>query len=92
MARKRRPGTIASTRITDEELIQRLQDEHPHILNATVEHAEFEGVLGKLTQLLPDEKPHHFYCRPCGEYHLKTHPHHAAMKRRRATKSQARRN
>jgi hypothetical protein len=45
MARKRRPGTIASTRITNEELIQRLQDEHPHILSATVGHAEFEGVL-----------------------------------------------
>src|SRR5271156_7017849 len=75
MARKQRPGTIASTRITDEELIQRLQDEHPHILSATVTHAEFEGVLGKLTQQLPDEKLPHFYCRPCGEYHLKTHPH-----------------
>ena len=24
----------------------------------------------------------HFYCRPCGEYHLKTHPHYRAMKRR----------
>ena len=60
----------------------RLQDEHPHILSATVGHAEFEGVLGKLTQQLPDEKPHHFYCRPCGEYHLKTHPHQAAMRKR----------
>ncbi len=26
----------------------------------------------------------HFFCRPCGEYHLKTHPHYAAMKRRAA--------
>jgi hypothetical protein len=24
----------------------------------------------------------HFFCRPCGEYHLKTHPHYRAMKRR----------
>jgi len=23
-----------------------------------------------------------FFCRPCGEYHLKTHPHYRAMKRR----------
>jgi hypothetical protein len=84
MARKQRPGTIASTRITDEELIQRLQDEHPHILSATVGHAEFEGALGTLTQQLPDEKPHHFYCRPCGEYHLKTHPHHAELGKRQA--------
>lgn len=27
----------------------------------------------------------HFFCRPCGEYHLKTHPHYRAAKRR-ATK------
>jgi hypothetical protein len=26
----------------------------------------------------------HFFCRPCGEYHLKTHPHYRAMKRRAA--------
>jgi hypothetical protein len=25
-----------------------------------------------------------FFCRPCGEYHEKTHPHYAAMKRRKA--------
>jgi len=26
----------------------------------------------------------HFFCRPCGEYHLKTHAHYRAMKRRKA--------
>jgi len=26
----------------------------------------------------------HFYCPPCGEYHLKTHAHYRAMKRRAA--------
>jgi hypothetical protein len=26
----------------------------------------------------------HFYCRPCADYHLKTHPHYRAMKRRKA--------
>src|ERR1700722_1852931 len=25
-----------------------------------------------------------FFCRPCGDYHKKTHPHYAAMKRRAA--------
>jgi hypothetical protein len=25
-----------------------------------------------------------FFCRPCGEYHEKTHPHYRAMKRRKA--------
>jgi hypothetical protein len=24
-----------------------------------------------------------FFCRPCGEYHLKVHPHYRAMKRRK---------
>jgi hypothetical protein len=88
MARKnQRTRTIASTRITDEEFIKRLQDEHPHILSATVGHAEFDATLGTLMQQLPDDKPRHFYCRPCGEYHLKTHPHHVAMNRRKAKAS-----
>jgi hypothetical protein len=25
-----------------------------------------------------------FFCRPCAEYHLKTHPHYKAQKRRAA--------
>lgn len=29
----------------------------------------------------------HFFCRPCGEYHLKTHPHYRAMKRRKAKRA-----
>jgi hypothetical protein len=75
MARKkRRTRTIASTRITDDELIARLQDQHPHILDAKVSQTEFERTLEKLMTQLPDENPH-FYCRKCGEYHLKTHPH-----------------
>jgi len=38
------------------------------------------------------QKITHFFCRPCGEYHLKTHPHYRAMKKRardRKTKTQA---
>jgi hypothetical protein len=31
----------------------------------------------------------HFFCRPCGEYHLKTHPHYAAQKRRAAKRRAA---
>lgn len=75
MARKRRPGTIASTRITDEELIQRLQDEHPHILDAKVSEADFDKVVKQLLNTQPSDENPHFYCRRCGEYHLKTHPH-----------------
>ena len=29
----------------------------------------------------------HFFCRPCGEYHLKTHPHYRAANRRAAIES-----
>jgi len=25
-----------------------------------------------------------FFCRPCADYHHKTHPHYRAMKRRKA--------
>lgn len=30
-----------------------------------------------------------FFCRPCAEYHLKTHPHYRAMKRRAAKRKKA---
>jgi hypothetical protein len=30
----------------------------------------------------------HFFCRPCAEYHLKTHPHYRAMLRRKAKRAQ----
>ena len=34
------------------------------------------------------QKISHFYCRPCAEYHLKTHPHYRAAKRRAAKRRQ----
>ena len=30
----------------------------------------------------------HFYCRPCAEYHEKTHPHYEAMLARKAERQQ----
>lgn len=30
-----------------------------------------------------------FFCRPCAEYHEKTHPHFLASKRRAATRRKA---
>jgi hypothetical protein len=89
MARKkRRIRSIASTRITDEELIARLQEDAPDVLNARVSEADFDAVVEGILKEPPSssENPH-FYCRPCAEYHLKTHPHFAAMKRRVAPKS-----
>lgn len=83
MARKKRkPRTIASTRITDEELIARLQDEMPDVLNARVSEADFDAVVEGVLKEPPysGENPH-FYCRPCGEYHPKTHPHYSAQRK-----------
>jgi hypothetical protein len=88
MARKkRRTRTIASTRITDEELIARLQEKEHPLLNASVAEADFEAVLDNLLTQSPDEENQHFYCRPCGEYHLKTHTHHAEMTARKRQKN-----
>ena len=30
-----------------------------------------------------------FFCRPCAEYHEKTHPHYRAMKQRKAKRLKA---
>lgn len=30
-----------------------------------------------------------FFCRPCGDYHEKTHPHYRAQKRRSAKRRKA---
>lgn len=30
-----------------------------------------------------------FFCRPCAEYHPKTHPHYAAMLERKADRAKA---
>jgi hypothetical protein len=84
MARKKRKArTIASTRITDEESIRRLEKEAPDVLTARVSEAAFDAVVEGILREPPfsGENPH-FYCRPCGEYHPKTHPHHAEMKYR----------
>ena len=29
----------------------------------------------------------HFFCRPCAEYHLKTHPHYAEMLERKVERA-----
>lgn len=37
---------------------------------------------GSVVAKKPSQKITHFFCRPCGEYHPKTHPHYRAQKRR----------
>jgi len=81
MARKKRrkakPRTIASTRISDDELIARLQDKGiSAALDRSISEAEFETIVERLMTQLPSRENPHFYCRKCGEYHLKSHPHH----------------
>ena len=40
-------------------------------------------VEGSTTMAKYGQKILFFFCRPCGDYHLKTHPHYRAMKRRK---------
>jgi len=78
MARKKRKRrSVAATRATDEELITRLQTEAPEVLEARMPEAAFDAAVEGLLKESPlsDDVPH-FYCRRCGEYHLKTHPHY----------------
>jgi len=74
--KKRRARTIASTRITDDELIARLQEQEPDVLMVRVSEADFDAVVDGILKEPPfsGENPH-FYCRKCRQYHLKTHPH-----------------
>ncbi|HKV55763.1 MAG TPA: hypothetical protein VJN94_14105 [Candidatus Binataceae bacterium] len=74
MARKKKEPR--HSRVSDEELIAKLEDEAEHILTVTMPEELFHSVIKGLLNDKPlsDEVPH-FYCRKCGEYHLKTHPH-----------------
>jgi hypothetical protein len=67
----------------DEELKERLGEVAPEVLKAKATEGWFDRITDDLLQKSPDdwENPH-FYCRPCGEYHEKTHPHFDAMKQR----------
>jgi hypothetical protein len=79
MARAKPNARKRATRlpIPDEELIARLQENAPDVLTATMPEATFESAIEGLLKESPqaDDFPH-FYCRRCGEYHLKTHPHY----------------
>jgi hypothetical protein len=87
MAKKRRARRGATTYSTDEKLITYLAEHAPEVLQSKVSEAQFgASVDAILKQPLTDEIQH-FYCRPCGEYHLKTHPHHADMNARKRHKN-----
>ncbi len=76
MAReKRRARRGATVYATDEKLIAYLEEHRPEVLQSKVSEAEFDASLEAILKQPPTDEIRHFYCRKCGEYHLKTHPH-----------------
>jgi len=88
MAKKRSARRGATTYVTDEKLIAYLAEHEPEVLQSKVSEAAFANSVDSILKQPLTDEIQQFYCRPCGEYHLKTHPHHAEMKQRRA-KAQA---
>jgi hypothetical protein len=79
MARKKRKArsvSAARVPISDEELIARLEESAPEVLNAQLPEAVFGATIRELLKESPSADIPHFYCRKCGEYHLKTHSHY----------------
>ncbi len=78
MARRKAKRRAARVPIPDEELIARLEENAPEVLEAAIPEALFDAAVEGLLKESPSaaaRRPH-FYCRKCGEYHLKTHPHY----------------
>jgi hypothetical protein len=84
VAKKARRQT-GSARTSDEKLIARVQEKMPDLLTSRVSEEAFGAVVDNLIAMTGEERPH-FYCRPCGKYHEKTHQHYADMKKRRAAR------
>jgi hypothetical protein len=80
MPRSKKATRAATTRVPlpDEELIVRLQEDAPEVLTASIPEAVFDATVKELLNESPTDEVPHFYCRKCGEYHLKTHLHHHA--------------
>jgi hypothetical protein len=76
MAKKRRARRGATTYVTDEKLIEYLAEHAPEVLQSKVSESKFGDSVDAILKQPPTDEIRHFYCRPCGEYHLKTHPHH----------------
>jgi hypothetical protein len=86
MAKKRRARRGATTYATDEKLIAYLEMNAPEVLQSKVSETTFGAAVEAVLEQEPTDEIRHFYCRPCGEYHPKTHPHHAEMKERQANR------
>ncbi len=93
MARKkRRAREGATTYASDKGLIANLEKNGREVLQSRVSEADFERSLDAILSQLPPDEIRYFYCRPCGEYHLRTHRHLAEMNKRKTlpAKSQKR--
>ena len=91
MARKKAKRSVGSARvpISDEKLIARLQEKAPELLTAKVSEAAFDSVIDNLLAESPSDDRPHFYCRKCGEYHLKSHLHYQPSATTKTTPKQA---
>jgi len=82
MARKKPKARSPAARvpIADEEIVGWLQEHAPEVLTAALPEVLFNHAIEGLLKAwpLPEEMPH-FYCRKCGQYHLKTHAHYASQ-------------
>jgi formylmethanofuran dehydrogenase subunit E len=78
MASKKRKARSPTTRVRvpDEELIARLEEHAPEVLTATIPEVVFDATVRELLKESPSHEMPHFYCRKCGEYHLKSHQHY----------------
>jgi len=77
MRKKRRARRGATTYATDEKLIAYLEEHAPEMLGSKVSETTFAAAVEAMLGEEPTSEIRHFYCRPCGEYHPKTHPHYA---------------
>jgi hypothetical protein len=77
MAKKRRARRGATTYATDEKLIAYVKEHAPDVLQSKVFEEQFGAAIDAILKQPLSQEIQHFYCRKCGEYHLKTHPHRA---------------
>ena len=73
---KRRQVATTRLRVSDEELIARLEEHAPEVLSGKMPEAVFDATVAELLKESPSEEVPHFYCGKCGEYHLKSHSHY----------------
>jgi hypothetical protein len=76
--KKRKARSPTRVPVSDEELVKRLEEKAPEVLTAAIPAAVFDAAVEGLLKESPlSGEISHFYCRKCGEYHLKTHPHYS---------------